>query len=60
MAKKSEQKKYTKSNLPTKLCENCGKPMTWRKKWEKVWNEVKFCSEKCRRDKKNNPQINAD
>ena len=21
----------------------------WRKKWEKVWDEVKYCSERCRR-----------
>jgi hypothetical protein len=20
----------------------------WRKKWEKVWSEVKFCSDACR------------
>lgn len=29
-------KKYTKSNLPTKVCEVCGGPFAWRKKWEKV------------------------
>ena len=23
--------------------------MEWRKKWAKVWEEVKFCSERCRR-----------
>ncbi|WP_416378454.1 DUF2256 domain-containing protein [Enterobacter roggenkampii] len=23
--------------------------MTWRKKWAKCWNEVKYCSERCRR-----------
>ena len=25
--------------------------MEWRKKWAKVWEEVKFCSERCRRNK---------
>jgi hypothetical protein len=40
-----------KENLPEKLCERCGKPMVWRKKWEKTWDQVKFCSEKCRRTK---------
>ena len=29
-----------KSNLPTKLCVVCGRPFAWRKKWEKVWDEV--------------------
>ncbi|MCA6329365.1 MAG: DUF2256 domain-containing protein, partial [Phenylobacterium sp.] len=24
-------------------------PFAWRKKWEKVWDEVKYCSERCRR-----------
>ncbi|NDD33968.1 MAG: DUF2256 domain-containing protein, partial [Rhodobacteraceae bacterium] len=33
-----------KSDLPTKLCSTCGLPFTWRKKWEKTWDEVRFCS----------------
>jgi hypothetical protein len=39
-----------KQNLPTKICV-CNKPFTWRKKWEKVWDEVKYCSDKCRSNK---------
>ncbi|MCI5045011.1 MAG: DUF2256 domain-containing protein [Aquisalinus sp.] len=27
----------------------CGRPFTWRKKWEKVWEEVRYCSARCRR-----------
>ncbi len=38
-----------KENLPTKICPVCERPFTWRKKWAKVWNEVKYCSERCRR-----------
>ncbi len=37
-----------KSELPTKDCVVCGRPFTWRKKWEKVWAEVKYCSDACR------------
>ena len=37
-----------KSDLPEKTCITCGRPFVWRKKWEKVWDEVKFCSDKCR------------
>jgi hypothetical protein len=37
-----------KSDLPAKPCVVCGRPFTWRKKWEKVWDEVKFCSDACR------------
>jgi hypothetical protein len=39
-------------NLPSKKCLVCGLPFNWRKKWEKNWNEVKYCSEKCRKNKK--------
>lgn len=42
-----------KSGLPQKTCIVCNRPFSWRKKWEKVWEEVKFCSEKCRSNKKN-------
>ncbi len=38
-----------KANLPVKVCVVCNRPFTWRKKWEKVWDEVKYCSERCRR-----------
>ena len=38
-----------KSDLPQKLCPACQRPFTWRKKWEKVWDEVKYCSDRCRR-----------
>lgn len=41
-----------KSDLPQKPCMNCRRPFSWRKKWEKVWAEVKYCSEKCRRNKR--------
>merc|ERR1711908_241484 len=26
------------------------KPMVWRKKWEKNWDEVRYCSDRCRSD----------
>lgn len=37
-----------KSDLPQKTCATCGKPFTWRKKWEKMWEEVRYCSDRCR------------
>lgn len=37
-----------KGDLPTKVCATCGLPFTWRKKWEKVWDEVRYCSDRCR------------
>lgn len=38
-----------KSDLPVKTCQVCQKPMVWRKAWARTWDEVKFCSERCRR-----------
>ncbi|MFA7272878.1 MAG: DUF2256 domain-containing protein [Crocinitomicaceae bacterium] len=43
-----------KAHLPSKTCIVCHRPFSWRKKWEKVWTEVKYCSEKCRRHKVTN------
>lgn len=40
-----------KANLPTKICSICGRSFTWRKKWAKDWDQVKYCSERCRRNK---------
>lgn len=37
-----------KSDLPQKTCATCGRPFVWRKKWEKVWDEVRYCSDACR------------
>jgi hypothetical protein len=38
-----------KSDLPQKTCAACGLPFTWRKKWERDWAEVRFCSDRCRK-----------
>ncbi|MBC7695208.1 MAG: DUF2256 domain-containing protein [Burkholderiales bacterium] len=40
-----------KRDLPTKICLVCQRSFTWRKKWEKDWAEVKYCSDKCRLNK---------
>ncbi|MBF9061376.1 DUF2256 domain-containing protein [Rhodobacterales bacterium HKCCSP123] len=37
-----------KDALPRKTCATCGRPFTWRKKWEKVWDDVRYCSRRCR------------
>jgi len=40
-----------KAALPSKPCEACGRPMTWRRRWARTWEEVKYCSDACRRSK---------
>jgi hypothetical protein len=37
-----------KSDLPSKTCRS-SLPFTWRKKWERDWDNVKYCSDRCRR-----------
>ncbi len=34
-----------------KTCKTCGRTFAWRKKWEKDWDVVKFCSDRCRGNK---------
>ncbi len=41
-----------KANLPEKttekICPACGRPFTWRKKWARNWETVRYCSDACR------------
>lgn len=39
---------HHKLTLPTKICLSCQQPFAWRKKWASDWDEVKFCSQRCR------------
>lgn len=40
-----------KADLPVRICATCGRPFAWRRKWAKVWEEVRHCSERCRRNR---------
>jgi hypothetical protein len=42
----------SKQNLPAKVCLVCGRPFSWRKRWERVWEDVKYCSDRCRAKRK--------
>ena len=42
-----EMRGVKKENLPEKVCVTCGRPFTWRKKWERCWDEVTTCSKSC-------------
>jgi hypothetical protein len=33
----------------TRTCARCGRTITWRKKWERDWDQVRWCSDACRR-----------
>ena len=31
-----------------KVCASCGRRIEWRKKWERDWDSVRYCSQSCR------------
>ncbi|RKH65694.1 DUF2256 and DUF3253 domain-containing protein [Corallococcus llansteffanensis] len=33
---------------PPKPCAVCGRAITWRKKWARDWESVRYCSDACR------------
>ena len=37
-----------KADLPMKVCVVCGLPFSWRRKWARDWEQVKYCSDRCR------------
>ncbi|MAT72595.1 MAG: hypothetical protein CMJ58_24115 [Planctomycetaceae bacterium] len=40
---------HSKPHLPQKPCAVCGRPIAWRKKWSQCWQQVRYCSDRCRR-----------
>ena len=34
-----------------RTCVSCGRTITWRKKWARDWDQVRYCSQACRRRK---------
>ncbi|MBT3429698.1 MAG: DUF2256 domain-containing protein [Proteobacteria bacterium] len=40
----------SKHDLPQKICPSCHRPFRWRKKWQRCWDEVRFCSKRCKRE----------
>ena len=37
--------------LLEKPCATCGRTITWRKKWERDWLSIRYCSDTCRAHK---------
>lgn len=38
-------------SLPTRVCQTCGRSFTWRKKWARDWEQVRYCSRSCQKHK---------
>ena len=45
-------KNVKKTHLPEKICIVCKRPFMWRKKLKKAWDNVKYCSKKCQKNRK--------
>ena len=41
-------KRQTETPRKVKICQSCGRTFEWRKKWERDWDVVKYCSDACR------------
>lgn len=41
----------TSMSRDPKPCKTCGREITWRKKWERCWDDVQYCSAGCRKNK---------
>ena len=40
----------TRTSTPEpKACASCGRTIEWRRKWERDWDQVRYCSTACRR-----------
>lgn len=43
-----QKAKASGGRAPVKWCAVCGRVISWRLKWRKDWDNVKYCSDKCR------------
>ncbi|WP_162046775.1 DUF2256 domain-containing protein [Vibrio taketomensis] len=60
MPNEGENGLRAKRDLPQKVCVICRRPFTWRKKWQRCWDEVKYCSDRCRGRRVNSNSITTE
>jgi hypothetical protein len=48
---KIDMKAKIKNGFHPKVCVRCGLEFEWRKKWARDWENVKYCSERCKASK---------
>ena len=51
MAARKSFQSTSQSQKETKLCASCGRSFGYQKRWEKTWEDVRYCSSSCRKDK---------
>ena len=47
------KKQKSKTNSDRKICPVCKREFSWRKKWERDWENVIYCSKLCQKKKNN-------
>mmetsp|Transcript_18005 Transcript_18005/g.26784 ORF Transcript_18005/g.26784 Transcript_18005/m.26784 type:complete len:123 (-) Transcript_18005:336-704(-) len=52
----AKKKRVKKENLPEKICVVCERPFTWRKKWERDWDNITCCSKACNAKRRAGPK----
>jgi len=40
--------KHSLMKIQVKFCIYCGREIQWRKKWQKTWGQIRYCSKACR------------
>ena len=45
----ADRHRKTAEILAPKSCVVCGREIQWRKKWERDWENIRYCSDGCRR-----------
>lgn len=45
---RGSSRRATGAPKPEKRCAACGRPFQWRRKWAACWDQVKYCSDRCR------------
>ncbi|MEM9366419.1 MAG: DUF2256 domain-containing protein [Planctomycetota bacterium] len=40
-----------RSERASKTCVVCGRSFQWRRKWARCWEQVRYCSQRCRQNK---------
>ncbi|MEM8963040.1 MAG: DUF3253 domain-containing protein [Acidobacteriota bacterium] len=49
--KTGSRKTGSRKTETSKICQTCGRSFAWRAKWRRSWEQVRYCGERCRRNK---------
>src|ERR1700712_3684479 len=44
-----DHRQQAPADIPDKTCASCGRRIEWRRQWAADWDEIRYCSDACRR-----------